>query len=264
MQQTLDLESYSTEIGAAFLGERAVYRGKDLHHELGDKTWFELLIFGIKARKYSLKEVKILNYIWLSTSYPDPRIWPNQVMALAGSVRASICLANSAAMALTEATIYGQTAFTKGFDLFKRVNIRLKQGKLLDEILKQEIKENNILYGYGRPISATDERVPHFMKKVSDLGFKSGKYYKIAFDIGDYLKRNKGLEMNISALYNAICADLGFTLLEYQAFMIHCFNAGMLPCYLEARDNAEGDFFNLPVSAVKYLGNHLPRSWPKV
>jgi len=264
MKQALDFETYTTEMGAAFLGERAVYRGKDLHHELGEKSWFELLLYGIKAKEFTETEIKLLNYIWVSTSYPDPRIWPNQVMALAGTVRASICLANSAAMALTEANIYGQTPFTKGFDLLHRVALMLNKGQLLEDILDREIKLNKILYGYGRPISATDERVPHFMQKVADLGFKQGKYYKLAFDIGDYLKRNKGLEMNISALYNALISDLGFTLLEYQAFMSHCFNAGMVPCYLEARANKEDSFFKLPVSAIKYIGNHKQRSWPKV
>lgn len=264
MKQSINYDTYTTSMGAAFLGERAVYRGKDLHHDLGEKSWFELLLYGIKAKGFTAQEIKILNYIWVSTSYPDPRIWPNQVMALAGSVRASICLANSAAMALTEANIYGQTPFTKGFDLLKRMQFLLNKGLDLDDILAVEIKQNKVLYGYGRPISATDERVPHFMKKVAELGFKDGKYYKLAFDIGDYLKHKKGLEMNISALYNALIADLGFTLLEYQAFMSHCFNAGMVPCYLESRNNAEAAFYNLPVSAVKCLAGSQKKPWPTV
>jgi len=79
-----------TNVGKAFLSERVVMRGRDLHRDLGNMSWFALHLYGITGRDFTDNELKLLNYLWVSTSYPDPSIWPNNTAALAGSARATI------------------------------------------------------------------------------------------------------------------------------------------------------------------------------
>ena len=78
-----------TRMGQAFVGQRAVFRGHDLHADLKDMDWVELYVFGLTGRRFEPAQVRMLHALWVHTSYPDPRIWNNRVAALAGSARST-------------------------------------------------------------------------------------------------------------------------------------------------------------------------------
>ena len=107
-----------------------------------------------------------------------------------------------------------------------------------------------MIYGYGRPLAKIDERIPHTIKLVEELGLDNGKHYQLALEIFKYLKENKGLSMNIAAVNTALVADIGLTTEEYQQFLTPCFVTGMAPCYIEARDKEEGAFFPVRCESI--------------
>tara|TARA_R110001592_G_C13163510_1_gene749156 strand:- start:2007 stop:2801 length:795 start_codon:yes stop_codon:yes gene_type:complete len=261
LEQLKELETrWETEMGKAFLCERAVMRGKDIHHELTSLDWFRVNLFSITGREFSDKQMKLLNFIWVATSYPDPSIWPNHVASLAGTVRSTSSLGMMAGLAISEASIYGRIPERKALDFFYRTQEKIEAEQLLENVLKGELEERGVIYGYGRPLAKIDERIPHTIKLVEELGFDNGKYYQLALSTYQYLKVNKGLSMNIAAINTALIADMGFSTEEYQQFMSLCFVAGITPCYIDARNNKEGSFF--PVRCESIVNNNqLRRNW---
>ncbi|MBI4357210.1 MAG: hypothetical protein HY559_04975 [Gammaproteobacteria bacterium] len=241
-------------MGKVFPTERVVFRGKDLHLDLKDLSWFELYLYGITGRFFSERELKILNYIWVSTSYPDPRVWNNRVAALAGTTRSTGPLALGASISVSEATLYGGRPFVAGIDFFLRAQKSIEEGCPLDAFIDQELKACKTIYGYGRAMVRGDERVPHMIKFIRELNFDEGTYVKLAFEVENILKNKKQLVMNIGALYNALAADLGLSPFEYSSFMILVFVAGMAPCYMEAAQKKEGCFFPIRCSNLVYEG----------
>lgn len=239
-----------TSMGKAFLCERTVFRGKDLHHELGNLDWFQLYFYSITGRILNEKESKLLNYYWVATSYPDPSIWPNHVASLAGSVRSTASLSLMAGLSISEASIYGRRPERRALDFFYRTGKSLENGDTLEQIVAAELVKNKTIYGYGRPLAKIDERVPHTLKLVAELGLNKGKYLKIALELYNYLKRTKGLSMNIAAIDAALAADMGLNAEEYQLFMTPCFIAGIVPCYIDAREKPEGSFFPVRCSSI--------------
>jgi citrate synthase len=165
------LDKITTRMGKAFLSERVVYRGRDLHHDLNQMSWIELYAYGITGKYFNKKELEILNYIWVSTSYPDKSIWPNHITALAATARSTESLGLSIGMTVCEANLYGGTPFKVGFDYFKRAGISIKQGQKLEDFIAQEIEKHKVIYGYGRPLASTDERVRHILLFLSKMGF---------------------------------------------------------------------------------------------
>lgn len=261
LAQLEELETrWETEMGKAFLCERAVMRGKDIHHELTSLDWFRVNLFSITGREFTVDQMKLLNFIWVATSYPDPSIWPNHVASLAGSVRSTSSLGMMAGLAISEARIYGRVPERKALDFFYRTQKKLEAGQSLDDVLKTELKERGVIYGYGRPLAKIDERIPHTIKLVEELNFEGGKYYQLALNTFQYLKTNKGLSMNIAAINTALIADMGFSTEEYQQFMSLCFIAGITPCYIDARNSKEGSFFPVRCESVVYSGQSR-RSW---
>jgi citrate synthase len=249
-------------MGAAFPGSRAIFRGHDLHADLHDMDWIELFAFGITGRRFTPAQVKLLQALWVYTSYPDARLWNNRVAALAGSARSTPVLGVSAALATSEAVIYGGYPFVRAIDFLQQARKGMETGAKLEEIVHAELVVRRI-YGYGRPINSVDERLPWLLRLARQLDLDHGPHLQVALDVERILvKRNPVLRMNYAALAAAFAADLGFSPEEFHHFQLPIFLAGMPPCFIDAARKPEGSLFPLTCTHLKYEGISK-RSWQK-
>jgi citrate synthase len=256
-QRLLDHEDHwVTRMGAWFPGERVVFRGKDLFHDLKDHRWMALLLYGITGRIFDENQVRLLEGMWtLCTSYPDPRLWNNRVAALAGTARSTTTLAISAANAVSEASIYGHRPIIRAIDFFIRTRVQLDNGANLEELIRTELKKHRVIAGYGRPVTRKDERIEPLMALAEELGFSEGAYVKLAFAVEEILLQGRWrLHMNIAAVAAALAADQGLSRREYYQFLVLSFSAGMFPCYTDTLSKPEGGFFPLRCDRLRYAG----------
>lgn len=250
-----------TQVGAAFPGSHAVFRGHDLHRELRHLDWVELYAYGVTGRRLTPAQAEMVQALWTHTSYPDARLWNNRVAALAGSTRSSATLGMVAGMAVSEATVYGGQAALLSMTFLQSALVRVQAGELLSDVVWAETQRCHI-YGYGRPINSTDERLPWIMALAQRLGLHDGAHLKLAFEVEQVLlTRYPQLRMNYTALHAALVADMGLSLREYQLLRVPVFIAGMAPCLAEAAGKPEGVLFATPCSGVAYAGV-APRPWP--
>jgi len=251
----------ATRMGQAFVGTRAVFRGHDLHAELRHMDWLELYVFGITGRRFSEPQVRLLHAMWVCTSYPDTRLWNNRVAALSASTRSTPALGISAALALSEATIYGGHPFVSSIDFLIRARQRVDAGEALRDVVAQELSSGRI-YGYGRPIAAIDERLPWLTDIAQRHALADGPHHRIALEVEALLvARDPKLRMNYAALMSALCADLGFTPTQMHHFQVPVFLAGMSPCFVEAAERAPGTVFPMSCAHIDYHGP-AKRDWP--
>ncbi len=257
----LDTENrWVTTKGKAFLSDRVVMHGKNLHTELGDYEWLHLYLFSILGRNPGESVAKLFNFYWVATSYPDASIWPNHVAALAGTVRSTASLALMAGLSVSEASIYGRRPEVRALDFFYRAGQWCDDGGVLTEFVEKEKSAGRTLYGYGRPMAKSDERIPYTLEKATELGFGDGRYLKMALEVYAHLHAVYGYSMNVAAIDAALAADVGLNCQEYLLFMTPCFIAGMVPCYQDARDKTEGSFFPVQCNSVVYNGP-AKRDW---
>lgn len=251
-----------TKVGACWPGTRAVFRGQDVHADLFGIDWMELFVFGITGRRFTPAAVRLLHGIWTVTCYPDSRLWNNRVGALAGNARSSSVLGLAAAVAVTEAGVYGGGPGIRAIDFFLRAGRAITTGQALEDFVEEELRHGWI-YGYGRPINSEfDERLPSLIRHVEENGFQDGLHYRLAFEVEKILLRHKAfLHMNNAALTAAIAADLGFTPREYQLYNILKSLGGMPPCIVEGAHKPEGTLFPTPCAAIAYEGAAV-RPWP--
>lgn len=243
-----------TGVGACYPGSHAIFRGHDLHADLREMDWVELYVFGITGRRFGKPQIRLLHAIWVYTSYPDARLWNNRVAALTTSTRSSSNLGMAAAIALSEATVYGGRAGFQSMQFLLRAKAALDSGTELQAYVQAELQERRI-YGYGRPINSTDERIPWMMALVKELGFDQGPHLRVAFEIEKILLPHRPkLRMNYAALHAALIADLGLSLREYQLLRVPTFMAGMVPCAVEAAEKPQGAIFPTRCADITYEG----------
>lgn len=254
----------NSRVGGCFLGSHVVFRDRDLHADLGDARWMDVLIFGITGRRFSEPELRLLEAIWSYTSYPDARIWNNRVAALAGSTRSTGNLALSAALAVSEAAIYGRGIDIRACDFLIRTRAHVAEGGELGPWVRRELSERRSLAGYGRPVSnRRDERLDPILRLARSLGLGDGPHVTLAHDVERFLLDSRlRMGMNYGAIVAALAADLGLSPREYYLYMHTAFLAGMNPCYLDALQRPAGTLLPLPCGGVGYEG--VPkRAWSR-
>lgn len=252
----------TTSVGAAFPGSRAVFRGHDLHRDLGHLSWIELCAFGITGRRLPAAQLRVLEFIWVNTSYPDARIWNNRVAALAGTTRSTPNLAITAGHALSEAMIYGRRNEFRALAFFTRALKERQGGATVADCIQRHLQRQGKLAGYGRPLASGDERIGPTMAYAREQGVAGGPHVALAFEVEEELRaQGKALAMNFGALVSAFGADFGFTPREFTMFLYPAFLGGMQPCYLEASAKPPGAVFPTPCSEVQYEGA-AKRAWP--
>lgn len=251
-----------TTVGAAYPGERAVFRGRDIHAEvIHDTGWFQLCARGVGV-DLTREQAAFLETFWVGSSYPDARIWCNRVASLAGSMRSTAPLALAAANAVAEATIYGRRNEFKAVAFFTRTVEAMAAGASLADCIDEHLHAQGKLPGYGRPIHNGDERIAPMMALAEASGFHDGPHVQLAFAIEEHLRteRGKPLKMNAGALVSAFGADFGFSPRAWSAFLFPGFLAGMQPVYLEALEQPVGAMFAARVDQVDYTGVQA-RDW---
>ena len=258
-----------TSAGQCFPGERAVFRGHDLHADLhhadNSLDWMALYLFGICGKHFTPAQTRVLHTLWTCTSYPDARLWNNRVAALTGSARSTATLALAAGIAASEATIFGWQPVMGVADFLLRAQGALDSGAALDTVVMRELAQHRHIGGYGRPVATlqVDERIPHIRQLMTETGVAPGRYLQLAFAVEEaLLKMHRPLRMNYAPVLAAIPLDFGLTLEQLHLFITPSLMAGMPPCFLEARERPAGATFALAVERLAYHGP-APRIWPE-
>lgn len=252
-----------SRVGGAFPGQRAVFRGHDLHRDLKDTSWLGLYIFGITGRQLSAAQLRLLDAIWAYTSYPDARLWNNRVTALAGSARSTGALGVAAAMAVSEAGIYGGQIIAAIAGFLEQARQRCEAGEALEKVVKDYLRINRGIPGYGRPIRRmdVDERNGPIMAMARAEGLADGPFVCLAQQIEDILLAGRWrMRMNYAAISAALVLDLGLSPRDHYIYMLPVFLAGMPPCYLDALDRPEGATLHFKCRQIHYTGP-ARRTW---
>ncbi|MBI5429708.1 MAG: citryl-CoA lyase [Nitrosomonadales bacterium] len=252
-----------SRMGTFFPGSHVIFRGHDLHTDLKDMDWVELYVFGITNRRFTKEQLRLMHSIWTYTSYPDVRLWNNRVAALAGSSRSTGNLGIAAALAVSEASIYGRGIDMRAIDFLIRTRRQVDEGGDLSACVREELDTHRSIGGYGRPLVNGDERNQHMLALARELNLDKGSYLRLAFAVEESLSAGRlRMKMNYAGLAAALMADIGFSPREYYLFLFPAFLAGMQPCFIEAADRPEGTLYPVSCADILYEGKSK-RTWLK-
>ncbi len=222
--------------------------------------------------KFSYMQVLILNAIgkipdrkiadWFEAahiclSWPDPRIWCNQIGALAGTNQTSVIAATVSGILANDSRIYGSRTIIEGMHFIQRAYEAYSRGVTVDDIVKQACDLHGgkpHIMGYARPIAKGDERIAAMERTQKELGIPIGKHQRLAYEIEEILLRNFDESMNINGYMSSFLSDHGFTSEEVYRCLAILVNSGVTACYVDTRDKPAESFLPLRCDDIDYQG----------
>lgn len=268
----------SSTTGGWVIGEGVFCHGYNMLDELmGEVSYFQLMFLSAVGH---LPEKRLADWVeatFMCLSWPDSRIWCNQIGALAGSARTSPVAACSAGILASDSEMYGSRPLLEGVRFIQGALLQYRQDdgrdccdkQAVEQIVDAELKKHrgklNIM-GYARPIARGDERVEAIQRVTDKLEFNQGEHLKLAYEISDHLFERFGESMNINGYVSAFMADQGYSPEEVYLLSTLCVSSGVMACYVDYRNRPVEDFLPLRCDDIDYQGaplRELPERWER-
>jgi len=248
----------TTSIGKWEGGKDVTIRGYSLFNDLFDQvSYFQVLVLNVTGRLISKSLSTWLENNFMVMSYPDARIWCNQVGALSGSLNSSPTAATAAGALCADSRIYGGSQSTLvSMNFIQNAQLDFEQGLTIEDIIsKLPIKQGvPAVPGFVRPVASDDERIEPHKKMTQRLKFTLGKYSELAEKISIYMENKYTMGMNIDGYSAAFLLDREFSPEEIYQINALRVASGVTACYIDNLQHPENSFLPLQCENIEYTG----------
>jgi len=248
------------------VGEGVFSHGRNLLEDMvGQLSYFQVMILHATGKMVDRRFADWLEAAFICLSWPDPRIWCNQIGALGGALRTSPVAATAAGIMAGDSRTYGQKPLLEGLGFIQRALTQHRAGLSADEIVIQECARHGgkpQIMGYARPIAKGDERITAMERVTRALGYLPGEHLSLAYEIEKILFDKFDEGMNINGYCSAFFSDQGFSPDEAYRFCSILINSGVTACYVDTAGRPPESFFPLRCDDIDYQGKP-PRPVPE-
>lgn len=223
---------------------------------VGKLGFFQVLVLNVTGRLPEERFGKWLEATFICSSWPDARIWCNQLGALGGSHRVSPVASVCAGTLASDALIYGPGTAASIIPFYHAANAAVEAGASVGEFIESHavIKGKLFVPGFARPVATGDERVVAMQAYARELGYSIGHYESLIYDIHTYLFDHYQEALNMSGYIGAFMLDQGYNEDEIYRILSMSVNGGIHACYAEYRDQQPDTFLPLHCEDIDYSG----------
>jgi hypothetical protein len=247
-----------TRIGKWVGGEDVQIRQYSLLNDLFmQKSYMQVLVLNATGRLISSELARWLENNFMVMSYPDARIWCNQVGAFAGQLHVSPSAATAVGCLAADSRAYGGSLTSKlAMQFIQQAVQKINDGmSLVDLVASVPLRHGKpAIIGFARPVSRHDERIEPHRQMTAALGFVDGAHLQLANQLSDYLLATFGMGINIGGYTAAFMSDQGFTPDDVYRIKNLCVASGVTACYIDQLQQAEHSFLPLRCDDISYNG----------
>lgn len=240
------------------IGEAVYCHGYDLIEDfIGKISYFQLLILNATGRMPEKRIADWFEAAFICVSWPDPRIWCNQVGALAGTMRTSPVAATSAGLLAADSRNYAQKTLFEGCKFIRLALDETQKGLPPEEFINQQISKSGLtpkFVGYSRPIAKGDERISAIHSVAKSLGFPIGKHLELAYKIEKILLAKFDESMNFTGYVAAFLTDQGYSAEDMYRICSILVSSGVTACYVDTFERPPGTFLPMRCEDIDYQG----------
>lgn len=247
------------------VGQGVYCHGYDMMSDLvGKASYFQVMMLNVLGYLPERQLADCLEAMFICVSWPEPRIWCNQIGALAGTLKTQVVGATASGTLAADSVMYGSRPVLEGVKFIQSAHRNYCNGNSVATIVEEHIAAHRgkvHIVGYARPLVRGDERVPAMEKVVEQYDIEPGPHLRLAYKIAEYLKENYGEDININGFVSAFLSDYNLTPEQIYQLVAMCVMSGVTACYLEEHDKPAESFLPLRCDDIDYQGTpprHVP------
>jgi citrate synthase len=241
------------------VGQGVYSHGYSMLDELvGEKSYFQIMILNATGKLVERRLADWSEAMYGCLSWPDPRIWCNQIGALAGEAKTSVVVGTTAGIMAADSKMYGMYTILDGIEFIQSALDKYNNNQTPEEIINNNIKKNRgklNITGYVRPIAKGDERIEVMERVSKQLKFNDGPHIKLAYQIENEIKKRFDEGMNINGYVAAFFSDQGFSANEVYQIFSTVVMSGVTACYLDTVQKPNDSFLPQRCDDIEYLGH---------
>jgi len=251
--------------GGWIMGTGVFCHGYNMMEELvGKISYGQFVVLNATGRLPEKNVAAWVEATYICMSWPDPRIWCNQVGALSGSLRTSVIAATAAGVQTAFSRVYGPNTLIEGVEFIQRAVKKFNNGSTVGEIIAQESSlpgGKPVIMGFARPVAKGDERIVAMEQLSEELGFHHGEHLSLAYEIEKQLMTEYDEGLNLTGYMAAFLADQGFSPDEACRLCAAIVASGVTACYVDTCEKPPESFLPMRCNDIDYQGKP-PRPVP--
>lgn len=243
--------------GGWFPGKGVFSHGYSMLDELvGEKTYMQIVVLNATGKLIDKNLAAWVEGIYGCLSWPDPRIWCNQIGALAGTARASTMAATAMGALAADSRFYGILPIIEGMRFIQTALQQIENGSTVEDVLRSVSSRGGkpMIVGYIRPVAKGDERIEAMERVSATLNLSAGKHLALAYEIEKVLLEKYDERMNINGYVAAFLSDYNFSGQEVYQMFTMAVGSGVTACYLDAFRQPPNSFLPLRCDDIDYQG----------
>ncbi len=250
-----------SSVGGWKVGEAVYSHGYSMMDDfVGKLSYMQVIFLNATGRLPERNIADWAEQVYICMSWPDSRIWCNQIAALGGANRTSIIAATCAGVMANDSRTYGVKPLIEGVQFIQSALRLAQQGESVEEIIKNECAKHGgkpHIMGYARPIAKGDERIPAMETVQKKLNIPFGPHQKLADSISSALQEKFNESMNFNGYVAAALADLNFSPIEAYRISSLAISSGVTACYVDTMSKPAESFFTQRCDDINYTGKAL-------
>ena len=247
-----------TKKGGWVIGEAVYNQGFSMLDDLvGEASYFQVLVLNAIGRLPERRLADWLEAFFICLSWPDHRVWCNQMGSLGGTMQTSPVAAVTAGILASDSIMYGTVPLMRAAEFIVEALALSRQGLSVEQIIRQRQRRPGskpAIVGYARPVASGDERVAALERVTAKLAFAPGEHLLLAYEIEQRMLEQFGEGMHIGGYTAAFLSDQGLAPEEMYRVSSILVSSGVHACYAETAAQPAESFFPLRCSDIDYQG----------
>jgi len=250
-----------SSVGGWKVGEAVYNHGYSMMDDfVGQLSYMQVVMLNATGRLPERNIADWVEQVHICMSWPDSRIWCNQIGALGGTSHTSVIAATCAGLLANDSRTYGAKPIIEGVRFIRSAQSQKKKGVTIEKIIEIECAKHGgkpHIMGYARPIAKGDERIPVMEEVQKKIKIPFGPHQKLAYAISDTLQKQFNESINFNGYTAAVLADLNFSPAEAYRISSLVVSSGVTACYVDTMGKPPESFFTQRCDDINYTGKAI-------
>jgi hypothetical protein len=241
-----------TRVGMALWDEHWLF-GRPLFAEVADGGLGRLIALVTSGRALRADDVTLFEQIAGCVCVADPHIWPLKI-ARVGAAYGRFIPGLVQGLLLFESERVGPMTTRAAAEWLTALSHEAGEdlsAAALDRAARTVLGASRAVAGFGVPFRDEDERLVALTQRVVASGHGERRFYALFLGAARWMRENRGIAPNVSALAAALLLDMGFAPSDCALVLLLFCHLAQIPNARESAEQSSDVLRELPIDSVR-------------